>query len=64
MDIIVLWVKNNYHWFFSGLGVFILGIFFTTKAIRKKRVTKITTKGKYSPGQVFGDYNVKTDEKK
>lgn len=31
MQIIYDLIKSNYEWFFSGLGVLILGIFFTKK---------------------------------
>lgn len=41
MDIseIINWIANNYTWFFSGIGVFIIGLFITRKAIKKNKQT-------------------------
>lgn len=64
MESIFDWIKQNYEWFFSGLGVFILGFFLATKAAIKKNTTKIRTKGSFSPGQVNGNYSVEIHEKK
>ena len=34
------WIINNKEWIFSGIGVFIIGIFFTMKNTEKKNTQK------------------------
>lgn len=59
MEYVINWVTNNYTWFFSGLGVFLLSIIFGIKTYRK-----ITTKGDFSPGIVKGNYKVSINSEK
>lgn len=60
---------NNYEWIFSGVGVYILGVFFAGLAIilgikhfKNTRSIKISTKGDKSPGIVGGDYRINSDD--
>jgi len=47
------WITDNYTWFFSGIGVFIIGLFITRKAIKKNRqVIKNNSTGIQAGGNV------------
>jgi len=36
---IINWIKDNYSWFFSGLGVFVLGFLITKKVSNRNSQT-------------------------
>lgn len=57
MQQLYLWIKSNYEWFFSGLGVFLLALLISVRRVR----SRISTKGDFSPGNIEGDYRVDID---
>lgn len=62
---IVRFLSGNYQWFFSGLGVLLLGGLVRWLTLRRgtARGNRITTHGNNSPGIVKGNYEVKIDER-
>ena len=61
MDLVINFIKGNYTWFFSGLGVFILTLVVTFFV--KKGGNKNVIKGKSSGLQAQGDLNINYKEK-
>lgn len=63
MERIIIWIVTNKEWVFSGIGIFIIGLFFTSKAVkRNKQKQKL---GDHSFGiQANGDVkiNINKDE--
>ena len=54
MESLIVWIIDNHQWFFSGLGVFLIGFF----VVQRKTSNKVSTKGHISPGNVKGDFKV------
>jgi len=66
MNEIWIFLKSNYEWFFSGLGIFIFSLIIAFFKFRKKSDSGdyIKTRGNQSPGKVGGDYKVEIYEQK
>lgn len=69
MDTIITFMKNNYPWFFSGLGILLITAIFNLFRRKKKQIKReqgdfIVTTGNQSPGKVNGDYKVNIYGKK
>ncbi len=41
MDIIIKILKQNYQWFFSGIGVFIIGLLLYKKIMKKSQIQTV-----------------------
>ncbi|MCG3697735.1 hypothetical protein [Aliarcobacter butzleri] len=58
MDIIIDWISKHYEWIFSGIGVFLISLFFLKKGNRQNQKS-----GNNSTNiQVGGDLNIKDDK--
>jgi hypothetical protein len=60
MGALIAWMRNNYQWVFSGLGVFVISLLVGRRWVSKK----VSTKGHMSPGKVGGDYKVTLNVRK
>lgn len=64
---IVSWITNNKEWFFSGLGVFIIGLLFvkgsTNKLIQKQKSGDNSENIQVGKIEIHNDSDEKRDKK-
>lgn len=58
MDVVIEWIFKHYQWVFSGIGVFLISLFFIEKSNKQNQKS-----GNNSTNiQVGGDLNIKNDK--